>query len=136
MESANKKPIINEQKISTSYRKKLINEFIVFCIKELKLQRPINCKVRLTTNKKETDTYAHFDPNNNKIVVYIGDRGIADSLRSLSHEIIHMSQRQQGKLKPNSGETGSSEENEANAKAGVLMRNFGKIRPEIYRYSS
>jgi hypothetical protein len=31
-----------------------------------------------------------------------------------------------------SGETGSNIENEANAKAGVLLRNYGKSNEQIY----
>lgn len=136
MESANKKRIINEQKLPAEYRTKILKEFIGFCIKELQLQSPMNCKVKLTSNKAETETYAHFDPNDNKIVVYIEGRSLGDIMRSISHELIHFNQGKQGRLKPNSGETGSEEENEANSKAGVLMRDFGKIRPEIYRFSA
>jgi hypothetical protein len=33
-----------------------------------------------------------------------------------------------------SGETGSVIENEANAKAGVLLRDFGKINDSIYEH--
>jgi len=35
-------------------------------------------------------------------------------------------------LNDNSNETGSDQENESNALAGVLMRKFGKIQPKIF----
>jgi hypothetical protein len=37
-----------------------------------------------------------------------------------------------GVLKPNSGETGSPEEDQANSIAGVLLREFGKVNSMIY----
>jgi hypothetical protein len=37
----------------------------------------------------------------------------------------------QGRLKPNSGNDGSPEENEANSTAGVVMRKFTKLHPEV-----
>ena len=130
------KKLLKEQKISPRERSQLMREFIKFCAKELNLQKPTNCKIKFTMDKNETETYAHFDPSDNKIVVYIKERGMADSGRSLCHELKHLRQRQQNQLKPNSGETGSDEENLANAVAGIIMRKFGKIRPEIYRFSS
>ena len=57
-----------------------------------------------------------------------------DVLRSISHELTHHKQNQLGELEnnPNAGDDGSPIENEANAKAGELIRIFGKQNPEIY----
>ena len=48
--------------------------------------------------------------------------------------MVHHKQMQRGDLKnnPNTGDDGSPEENEANAKAGELIRIFGRQNPEIY----
>jgi hypothetical protein len=46
--------------------------------------------------------------------------------------LVHRKQEEDGRLKINSGETGSPIEDEANSKAGVLLRNFGKINNNIY----
>jgi hypothetical protein len=48
--------------------------------------------------------------------------------------MVHHKQRQRGDLEnnPTAGDDGSPEENEANAKAGELIRIFGKQNPEIY----
>ena len=37
-----------------------------------------------------------------------------------------------GELKPDSGRDGSPEENEANARAAVTMRKWGKLHPELF----
>lgn len=123
---------LNESKLSQQQRSQLIREFIKYCIKELGLKNPINSKVILTNNKTKTETYAHFNPMNNEVVVYMGERSLGDSMRSLCHELCHLSQKQKGQLQNNSGNTGSQQENEANSKAGILLRNFGKKNPQIF----
>jgi len=40
----------------------------------------------------------------------------------------------EGRLKPNSGVTGSEEENEANSKAAVIMRNFAQAKPNLFEH--
>jgi hypothetical protein len=42
------------------------------------------------------------------------------------------SQNEKNELYNEAGETGSEIENEANAKAGVLLRNYGKMNDLIY----
>ena len=61
---------------------------------------------------------------------------MADVLRTLAHELVHHKQNELGKLNNDSGKTGSDVENEANVKAGILMRDFGKEREEIYESES
>ena len=58
---------------------------------------------------------------------------MADILRTLAHELVHRKQAEDGRLNITSGETGSDIENEANAQAGVLLRNFGKLNKQIYQ---
>lgn len=65
------------------------------------------------------------------IRVVAAGRHPVDVLRTLAHELIHYSQDQDGELKPESGATGSSEENEANAGAGVVMRDFSQEFPDV-----
>jgi Zn-dependent peptidase ImmA (M78 family) len=59
---------------------------------------------------------------------------MADILRTLAHELVHRKQEEDGRLDINSGKTGSPIEDEANAMAGVLLRNFGKINNSIYEH--
>jgi hypothetical protein len=59
---------------------------------------------------------------------------LVDVLRSIAHELVHHLQNQRGELDgtKNEGGDGSPWENEANAKAGELIRIFGRQNPEIY----
>jgi hypothetical protein len=67
-----------------------------------------------------------------QINLVVGDRHPIDVLRTLAHELVHARQREQDELDPGDGATGSDAENQANAAAGVLMRDFGKQHPEFF----
>ena len=120
---------LNESETAT------IGEFIKFSIKNLEIQNPPrNLSLSYDTNKaKEMRSFGYFDPNNNKIWVYCANRNMADILRTLAHELVHRKQDEDGRISYESGKTGSDIENEANAKAGVLLRDFGKQHEEIYQ---
>ena len=68
------------------------------------------------------------------LVVYVKDRAIIDVCRSIAHELVHHKQNLDGKLKDAviDGEDGSPIENEANAVAGIIIRKYGRLHPEIY----
>jgi Zn-dependent peptidase ImmA (M78 family) len=96
---------------------------------------PSNLTLSYDNDKaKEKRSFGYFDPNNKKIWVYVKNRNMADILRTLAHELVHRKQEEDGRLDINSGKTGSPIEDEANALAGVLLRNFGKINNSIYEH--
>ena len=68
------------------------------------------------------------------IKIYAKDRAIIDVMRSIAHELVHHKQKLDGRLVNalKDGEDGSDIENEANAVAGVIIRKWGKLHPEIY----
>jgi len=119
---------LNESQTAT------IGEFIKYSIKNLELQNPpSNLTLSYDNDKaKEKRSFGYFDPSSKKIWVYVKNRNMADILRTLAHELVHRKQEEDGRLTPTSGETGSPIEDEANAMAGVLLRNFGKINNGIY----
>ena len=119
---------LNEEQTGT------IGEFIKYSIKNLGLQNsPSSLTLSYDNDQaKEKRTFGYFDPNDKKIWVYVKNRNMADILRTLAHELVHRKQEEDGRLNIKSGETGSPIEDEANAMAGVLLRNFGKINNSIY----
>ena len=112
-----------------------IGEFVKYAIKNLEIQKPPrNLTFSYDTEAaKEKRSFGYFDPNSNKIWVYCKNRNMADILRTLAHELVHRKQDEDGRISYESGKTGSDIENEANAKAGVLLRDFGKQHEEIYQ---
>jgi len=115
-------------------RKQTINEFVKYAVKELNINTLPKVVVLSKDQQKaqEKSSFGSFDPNNNEIWIYIGNRNMADILRTLAHELVHHKQREDNRLEPGSGETGSEIENEANATAGVLLRDYGKNNKNIY----
>jgi cytidyltransferase-like protein len=120
---------LNESETAT------IGEFVKYAIKNLGIQNPPrNLALSYDTAKaKEMRSFGYFDPNSNKIWVYCGNRNMGDILRTLAHELVHRKQDEDGRINYESGSTGSDIENEANAKAGILLRDFGKQHEEIYQ---
>jgi hypothetical protein len=57
---------------------------------------------------------------------------LVDIMRSLAHELSHHKQWEDGKLKVKPPDIGGPIEDGANAKAGQLIKMFGKIDPTIY----
>jgi predicted nucleotidyltransferase len=121
--------------LDTSTDKQLLKQFIGFAIDELGIQKPPTSLTLSRDNNaaKSMHSFGSFDPNNDKIWLYVKNRNMADLLRTLAHELVHRKQAEDGRIDYNSGETGSEIENEANAQAGVLLRKFGKQNEEIYQ---
>ena len=112
----------------------ILKEFIRYAIKKLKIKSP-PAGITLSYNTedaKERSSFGTFEPTTNKIWLYVKNRNMADILRTLGHELVHRKQDEDGRIDMNSGETGSKIENEANAKAGVLLREFGQQNKNIY----
>jgi hypothetical protein len=55
-----------------------------------------------------------------------------DVLRTVAHELTHKHQHERESVPSDAGETGSPYENEANARAGILMRDYGRLHPELF----
>ena len=107
-----------------------VQEFIKFAKNALQLKEKVS--VKLLEKRHEHMTAACYDPNTNEISIYTKGRAFADVCRSLAHEMVHQKQNELGLLEADSGETGSDIENEANACAGIIMRNFGDVVGNLY----
>ena len=124
---------LNEQLLPKEKKEEIIKNFVGYVAKRLELDDAP--KVILSYDEKEAGTnksFGRFAPEQNELRVVLANRNLADVLRTIAHELIHYKQNKDGKLNPNSGETGSEQENEANALAGVFMRDFGKSNPIIF----
>ena len=85
-----------------------------------------NVKYFFSDSRDGFKTYAFFDPVNLEIHVYVKNRAVMDLVRSVCHEIWHCVQLESGKL-DKSGKVqdiGGDIEDEANAKAGEIVKEF------------
>ena len=85
-----------------------------------------------STANGERPTFGKFQNDNNTITVSIVNRHPIDIMRTLAHELTHYKQHMTKGLDAASGETGSPEEDEANAVAGQIMRHFDEENPGAF----
>ena len=105
--------------------------FIQYCIDELGITTRPNIKIGDDHAKaQEHRAMGYYSPRENYIWVLRGDRVPADWYRTLAHELVHWRQRELGQVMD--GSDGSDLENEANSKAAVFLRVWGREHPEIY----
>jgi hypothetical protein len=115
-------------------RKQMIADFVKFALDKLKCEH--KPKIKLVTDNATVQNFKSFggtNIHNGEIWVYIQNRNLADCLRTLCHELVHYKQFKDGRITgPEDGKTGSELENEANSKAGIILRHYGKMKPAIF----
>jgi len=79
-------------------------------------------------DKTNNTSFGSYRPADGSIIVATGGRHVADILRTLAHEIVHDVQHLNGEPDLPLDEL----EYEANAMAGMLMRDWNKLHPELY----
>lgn len=125
---------LDEQLLPAEKKNEIIDEFVGFVENELALGSDMP-NIVISYDDKEAESmksFGKYTPQDSDLRVVAANRNLADVLRTLAHELVHRKQEKEGKLDANSNETGSEVENEANALAGVLMRNFGMQNPIIF----
>ena len=111
-----------------------IFKFIKFVNDELTLNKPF--KVKLVKQRDDDlRTYAYYNQTNGDVKVYCKDRGLADVLRSIAHELIHHQQNETVKLEIPAQDVGGEIEDEANSVAGQLVKKFGYANPKLAIYT-
>jgi hypothetical protein len=120
------------KKMNLSPKKvKLMGDFINFCVTKLPLESK-DLEVHLVDNRKNNGvtTTAYYAPGKNLVVVYCKNRAVVDVLRSVAHELTHMMQDEQGMLVGKIQDAGGFHEDQANAKAGELIKLYAKSHPQ------
>jgi len=103
-----------------------VEEFIDFMCGTIGVEeRPVVTYVARTGNA----SFGHYQPSTGAIVVATEGRHIADTLRTLGHEIVHHKQMEAGEI-----DTLPllDLERDANAVVGLAMRDYNKLHPELY----
>ena len=106
-----------------------------FCINMLMPRmRTLDITVKLCSPKGAMGYCLELDNKRQFEIEASNKLSLRKLLETIAHEMVHHKQNERGDLRgnPEEGEDGSPWEDEANAKAGVLVRRFGKINPKIY----
>jgi hypothetical protein len=110
----------------------ILKQFKLFLKRELRLNYDIPVilvdDVDFSKKMKAFGEISH----ENIIHVSIINRHPIDILRTLAHEYVHYKQFMEKGIHHRSSRAGSPAENEANAKAGEIMRKYGQLHPELF----
>lgn len=111
----------------------MLDSFVSFASDKLGIKSLPNLKY------KEDDglgSFGGYNPSKAEITIHTKGRHVLDTLRTVAHELVHHKQREEGRIGKDiekEGATGSEIENEANAKAGVIMRHFGRKNSHLFK---
>ena len=110
-----------------------LEKFAAFCVKKLGIENPPGIQLKRDPEwSRRNATFGRYVPETNVMILSVADRHPMDIMRTLAHELVHRNQDEHEPMPDHAGATGSEWENEANAKAGVLMRGYGEQNPDTF----
>lgn len=113
----------------------MMKTFSQFASQHLGLKNTPKINLKKPDEQDVATSFGGYNPKTKEILLQTKNRQPMDIFRTLAHELVHAKQHEDGKIGHDitkEGETGSEYENEANAKAGVIMRHFGKQNPNYF----
>ena len=110
----------------TKEKKDIVCDFVKFCCDCLNMNdKSFDVYVKCKRGGAEPIvTTAAYDPNSKKCYVYGKERATVDVCRSIAHEMTHMMQDFNGDLVGLIKDVGGFHEDQANAKAGEIIKRF------------
>jgi Putative amidoligase enzyme len=134
-EESRQPEIVEAEPVTVPSDEEILKDFIDFCFKELKLKQMPTIKLRRDPQwSVRNKTFGRYINDQHLLEVAWGHRHIMDVLRTVAHELTHKHQHERdgSRMGPDAGETGSPYENEANARAGILMRDYARLHPNYF----
>ena len=105
-------------------------KFLPVAMHYLKLKSLPKMEFQAHIHDADQPTFGMYVNNEKTLHVALMNRHPNDILRTIAHELCHYKQDTQHELDGESGTTGSPQENQAHAMAGIVMRHFNKRYPE------
>jgi hypothetical protein len=107
-----------------------LRDFLPVALEVLELKQLPKIKLKKKLGTTNVPTFGQFTNKEKVVYCVITNRHPNDILRTLAHEMAHYAQGERDELDADSWHTGSPAENDANARAGVVMREFNKKFPK------
>ena len=107
-----------------------LRDFLPLAVKHLKIKELPKIKLLRDVDTEHLASFGKFSNEDRTVHVDVQNRHPNDVLRTLAHELTHYAQGEQDRLDADSWQTGSTIEDEANAEAGVIMREFNRQFPQ------
>ena len=115
----------------------VVQEFIQHTADRLGIQHLPKIIIHHDQDWSESNhSFGMYVPDRHELHVSLGDRHLLDILRTTAHELCHCAQHESEPLPDHAGDTGSAWENEANAVAGIVMRDFANSHPEYFQHNA
>jgi hypothetical protein len=112
----------------------ILHDFIRFAAEDLELKSLPKFDFRFDNARSlQHHSFGGYAPGAEHITITVKNRHIMDVCRTLAHELVHYSQDLKKELEDDdAGATGSPQENEANARAAIILRKWGKRNPHYF----
>lgn len=111
---------------TTEEQDRLLHDFCIFACERLEIGEPPSFTFVEHTGAA---SFGSYTPSEEAIIVATEGRHTSDILRTLGHELVHHKQLSEGE----NFLTLEELEYEANAIAGMLMRDYNKLHPEMFQ---
>lgn len=110
----------------------IIKQFKIFLKRELRLTYDI--PVILVDDANFSKNIRSFGQMTTENIIYVSiiNRHPLDIMRTLAHEFVHYKQNMEKGLSGKNSIPGSPIENQANSKAGEIIRKYSNLHPELF----
>lgn len=105
----------------------ILKDYIPYCVRSLDLENDYTGIMTNDRKKYEIETTGMCMPSKGEFYVYCEDRSLIDILRTISHELAHLSQHEREVFDPDEIHFSSDSEDEANMLAGELVNAFVEV---------
>lgn len=112
----------------------LLADFVTFCSTQLGLERAPRIKIKRDPQwSRVNNTFGRYVPEEHSLYLSVANRHPLDIMRTMAHELTHHRQAEVADMPDQAGNTGSRFENQANAMAGIIMRRWADLHPELFK---
>jgi len=110
-----------------------VYDFIAYAAQQLDIEKMPHIELHTDPDWSARErSFGRYSPETHTLEVNLANRHIMDILRTVAHELTHCKQHLSQPLPDHAGNTGSAWENQANAVAGAIMRDYAQSNPEKF----
>lgn len=124
---------LTESSKSSSTFVEMFKHFLPLAMGYLELDHLPRMVFEKTVGDTDQPTFGKYVNDEKTLYIALANRHPNDILRTVAHELTHYKQDTEHQIDADSGRTGSPIENEANAKAGIIMRLFNQRYPQYLK---
>ena len=122
-----------DETLTEDSNENIVQDFIQDTAHRLGIERMPQVELHQDSDWSRSEhSFGMYEPGSHTLHVNMANRHLMDILRTTAHELTHCRQHEISPLPDQAGETGSKWENQANATAGIIMRDYAEAHPELF----